>query len=95
MNGKHYDTDALKRIPILHVATRLGVWLVKTGGGTWQQKDGDGLSSLTVFEKTNTFVRFSGKEKGGVSKGSVIDFVMHIKDDPDFKNACAFLADLL
>lgn len=50
------------------------------------------MSSLSIFEKTNTFVRFSGKTVRGVSKGDVIALVMHMRD-VDFKTAIHLLAD--
>lgn len=95
---KKLDLVTLKRIPILTVAERLGVDLVRTGGDTWQEKDKEKrgqVTSLTLFTHTNSFVRFSGKESGGCSKGSVIDFVRHVKNDPDFRSACDFLSTLL
>ena len=87
--------QAIKAVPILMVAERLGVNLVRTGSNTWNQKDGKEVTSLTVFPLTNTFVRFSDKEQGGTSRGSTVDFVMHIRDNPDFKEACEFLSRLV
>ena len=93
-----HDISDLKRVPIREVALRLGVQLVRTGGDTWQEKEAGSrhnVTSLTIFEKTNSFVRFSGKEQGGVSKGSVIDFVRYITENPDVKTACEFLEQFL
>lgn len=90
--------EQVKALPILTVARRLGMRLVKTGAGIWNEKDPDvrgGVTSLTIFEKTNNFVRFSGRQKGGCSKGSVIDLVRHVMDNPDFADAVRFLANLL
>ncbi len=98
MKSQKYDLDRLKRVPILLVAEQLGIRLVKTGADTWQERDGDSkdkVTSLTMFGKTNSFVRFSGKTKGGKDKGSVIDFVMHVTDNPDLNEACAFLSRFL
>ncbi len=98
MKHETFDVPALKRVPILLVAERLGVRVVKTGSDTWQQRPDhsvDKVSSLTIFGKTNTFVRFSGQVRGGCDKGSVIDFVMHVNDDGDFKTACEFLSRFL
>ena len=91
---KTYDLQALKAIPILHVADKLGVRVV-AGSQNIQFPGDDTVSSCAIFTKTNSFVRFSGKERGGCSKGSVIDFVRHCTDNPSFKDACEYLSTLL
>lgn len=87
--------EQLKAIPILQVAQSLGMKLVKTGSGMWQQREIEGsstsCSSLTIFEKTNTFVRFSGTEQGGCSKGTNIDLVRHLHNNSSVHDACEFL----
>lgn len=93
---KHHDLDALKKIPIINVAGKLGLQLIKVGPGVWNEKDAEKpgcVTSLTLFERTNTWKRFSGKERGGVSKGSTIDLVIHVREC-DFKTAISFLASL-
>lgn len=77
------DYAKLRQIPITYVANALKMDLVRTGGGTWQMRDPDNprdVTSLTLFEKTNSFHRFSGKAQGGKSGGSPIDLVMHIQE---------------
>ncbi len=87
----HKDFDALRQIPILEVAHQLGVEAIKTGAGTYAMRDEGEITSLTLFEKTNTWKRFSGKEKGGVSQGSTLDLVMHIHEC-SLKEAAEFLS---
>lgn len=50
------------------------------------------VTSLHIFEKTNSWYRFSGIESGGVHGGSPIDLVMHVHDC-DCEEACKFLTD--
>lgn len=98
MKHPQYDIDDLKRVPILLVAEKLGLLLVKTGTDTWQPRENgarDKVSSLTLFGKTNNFVRFSGQMSGGCDKGSTIDLVMHVTDNSDFKTACEYLMKFL
>ena len=67
----------------MYVADILNLDLIRVGFNTWQMKDPNNPkepSSLTVFEKTNSFYRFSGKDFGGVTGGSPIDLVMHVRD---------------
>lgn len=85
--------DQLKEIPIIRVAEHLGIPLVKTGAATWCMKD-ETITSLTIFEKTNSWHRFSGKTNGGVSSGSNIDLVMHIRNC-DLKESIQLLTNLL
>lgn len=66
----------------------------KMGGGVWNQKsdeDALGVTSLTIFERRNWWIRYSEKTAGGVYKGSVIDLVMHMREC-DFTEACTFLS---
>jgi len=89
------NLDALRRIPILDVAEALGMDLVKEGS-TWAMRDeqtGKGASSLTLFPGSNRWKRWSGIERGGVSAGSVIDLVMHIRDMNDVSEAIQFLSN--
>ncbi|MDO8648681.1 MAG: hypothetical protein Q7R81_02765 [Candidatus Peregrinibacteria bacterium] len=72
--------EALRQIPILRVAEALGVDIVKTGSGTYAMREGREITSLTLFEKTNNWHRFSGKEQGGVSRGSTVDLVIHFRE---------------
>lgn len=77
------DYRRLRQIPILSVASILKMQLVRTGGGTWQMRNPENprdITSLTVFERTNSFFRFSSKEQGGVHGGSPIDIVMHVRN---------------
>lgn len=85
-----HNFNALRQIPILHVAQKLGIDAVKTGTGTYAMREEGQITSLTIFEKTNTWHRFSGKERGGVSRGSTIDLVMHLRDC-SFQQAVEFL----
>jgi len=78
--AKYQDLDALRRIPILQVAQGLGIDLVKTGGGTHAMREEGQVTSLAIFEKTNTWKRFSGKERNGISAGSVLDLVMYFRE---------------
>lgn len=89
------DLENLRRIPILDVAEALGMQLVKEGS-TWAMRDeqtGKGASSLTLFPGTNRWKRWSGIERGGVSRGSVIDLVMHIRDLNDVSDAIEWLSN--
>ncbi len=94
MRKRRINLDAIKKIPIVQVAQCLNINLRKIGGGVWAERDPEqegGVSSLRIFEDSNRFKRFSGKEQGGVSAGSTIDFVMHVKEC-DFKEAISYLA---
>ena len=89
------DFSEYRRIPILHVAQALGIELKRTGSDSWNIKDEHdplGHTSLSISEKRNRWKRWSGKTSGGVSQGSVIDLVMHIRDC-DFKAAIEFLTN--
>jgi hypothetical protein len=76
----HQDLEALRRISILQVAQKLGIDLVKTGGNTYAMREDGQITSLAIFEKTNTWKRFSGKERNGISGGSVLDLVMYFRE---------------
>src|SRR3989344_9455297 len=78
--AKYQNLDALRRIPILQVAQILGINLVKTGGGTHAMREEGQATSLAIFEKTNTWKRFSGKERNGISSGTVLDLVMYFRE---------------
>lgn len=89
------DLDKLRAIPILHVAQALGMELMRTGSGLWNMRDPGNpreAASLTIFEKTNSWYRFSGRSDGGVSGGSQIDLVIHMQEC-DFKTAIQFLSN--
>ncbi len=89
------DCNELRRIPILHVAQALGVELKRTGNDSWNVKDANdplGYTSLSISENKNHWKRWSGKTSGGVSHGSVIDLVMHVRDC-GFKAAIEFLSN--
>ncbi|MFA6039729.1 MAG: hypothetical protein WCV62_02585 [Candidatus Peribacteraceae bacterium] len=88
------DIAELRRISILQAAQALGIELKRTGCGSWHVKDANdpiGYTSLSISESKNFWKRWSGKTSGGVSKGGVIDFVMHIRDC-DFKTAVDILS---
>lgn len=87
---KRPDFAALRGLPILSVAQLLGLSLVKTSSCTYAMRDGREISSLVVFEKTNSWHRFSDKKSGGVSRGSTIDLVSHVRDC-SFREAVEFL----
>ncbi|MFH0770749.1 MAG: hypothetical protein V1926_05250 [Candidatus Peregrinibacteria bacterium] len=87
----HIDCSELRAIPILRVADALGMALVPRGAGVYALREDRQITSLTVFEKTNSWYRFSGKTSGGVSGGSPIDLVMHMQDCP-FQTAISFLS---
>ena len=72
--------NSLRSIRILNVARALRLDIVKTGVGTFAVREDGTITSLVLFEKTNSWKRFSGKEHGGVSQGSPIDLVMHSRD---------------
>ena len=76
----HQDLEELRRISILQVAQKLGIDLVKTGGNTYAMREDGQITSLAIFEKTNTWKRFSGKERNGISGGSVLDLVMYFRE---------------
>ena len=78
--SRYKSLEQLRQIPIVRVAESLGLDVVKTGGGTYAIREGREITSLTLFEKTNTWHRFSGKEQGGVSRGSTIDLVIHCRE---------------
>ncbi len=78
--SRYKSLEQLRQIPIIRVAESLGLDVVKTGGGTYAMREGREITSLTLFEKTNTWHRFSGKEQGGVSRGSTIDLVIHCRE---------------
>lgn len=89
------DLAPLKALSIVEVAHSLGCNLAPCGSGVWGMRDPEQpreLTSLRVFEKTNTFKRFSEKLSGGVSGGDTIAFVQHIQDC-NFKDAIQFLSD--
>jgi len=91
---KRIDHATLRQIPILRVAESLGMELQRTGYQTWNMKDPENPrenSSLAIFENTNSWHRFSGKEQGGVHRGSVIDLVMHMRECV-FRDSCEFLS---
>lgn len=87
------NLETLRLTPILDVAEALGMQLIKEGT-VWAMKDeqGKGASSLTIFPGSNRWKRWSGIERGGVSSGSVIDLVMHIKDTGDVSEAIQWLS---
>lgn len=91
LTSMHKHFDALRQIPILEVAHQIGVEVVKTGTGAFSMRVDGEITSLTLFEKTNTWKRFSGKEQGGVSQGSTLDLVMHIHEC-SLKEAAEFLS---
>tara|TARA_Y100000310_G_C20682873_1_gene817085 strand:- start:546 stop:806 length:261 start_codon:yes stop_codon:yes gene_type:complete len=77
----------------MRVAETLGMSLRKTGYLTWNMRDPEDPrdnSSLTIFEKTNSWHRFSGINHGGVHGGSTIDLVIHIRECT-LQEACDFL----
>lgn len=84
------DYSKLRQIPVLEVAYALHMDIALCGSGCHAMREDGVATSLVLFEKTNTFHRFSGKEQGGVSGGSPIDLVMHIQDC-SFENAVEFL----
>lgn len=87
------DLDRLRTIPILDVADALGMDLMKEGS-TYAMRDPEKrkeASSLTLFPGSNRWKRWSGIERGGVSSGSVIDLVMHVRDLNDVSDAIEWL----
>jgi hypothetical protein len=90
LTSMHCDLDTLRQIPLLEVARTLRLDIVKTGSGAYAMKDAGEITSLVLFEKTNTWNRFSGKEQGGVSHGSPIDLTMHVREC-SLREACEFL----
>lgn len=85
------DYATLRDIPILDVARLLGIDVRRTGAGTHNMREENGLTSLVIFEKTNTWYRYSGKDHGGVTHGSPIDLVMHIREC-SLRDAVLFLS---
>ena len=84
------DYAKLRQLPILDVAHLLQMETVPYGSGSKAMKEDGQITSLVLFEHTNSFHRFSGKEQGGVSGGSPIDLVMHMKEC-SFEEAVEFL----
>ena len=94
MKRPKHDFAELRRIPILRVAEKLGMELKRMGNGVWNMRDANdplGHNSLAISESKNYWKRWSGKTSGGVSQGSVINLVMHIRDC-SFKEAVSFLS---
>lgn len=90
---KKVNLERLREIPILEVAEALGMELMKEGS-TWAMRDPNerkAASSLTIFPGSNRWKRWSGVVRGGVSQGSVIDLVMHMRDNSDLSEAIEFL----
>ena len=85
------DFAVLRSIPILDVARVLGINVARTGAGTYNMREEREITSLVLFEKTNTWFRYSGKEQGSVNHGSTIDLVMHIRECP-LSEAALFLS---
>ena len=91
---RKHDLKHYHELPIIRVAESLGLQLRRTGNGIWNVKDTNdplGYTSLTISEKKNRWKRWSGKISGGVSQGSTIDLVMHVRDCT-FKEALEFLS---
>lgn len=87
--NKKLDIEGIKRIPIMDVAERLGMDLMRTGPNGYAMRDENdhrAASSLQIDVTGNKWKRFSGIEQGGVSQGSVINLVMHY-NDCDFTDA--------
>ncbi len=82
--------DHLRQISILSVAQALRMDLVKVGTGTYALRVEREITSLSISEKWNRWKRWSGKTSGGVSEGSTIDLVMHMRDCT-FQDAVQFL----
>lgn len=88
---KFIDFSRLREIPIVPVAEMLGLEVVKQGSGVWAVKEGNDVTSLRLFESSNRWKRFSGKESNGLSEGSVIDLVISVRGD-DLPTAAKFLS---
>lgn len=74
------DLNQLRAIPILRVADALGIQYGKVGSGLYAMRSTENpgeFTSLHLFERTNSWYRFSGKEQNGVIGGSVIDLVIY------------------
>jgi hypothetical protein len=92
---KHsFDISKIKDTPILDVAERLGVELVGSGS-QYAMKDpfDGGETSLQVDVNGNRWKRFSGITQGGVDGGSVLDLVMHVTDNSNFRDALVWFAN--
>jgi len=86
--SKRIDFSVLRKIPIEHVCNALGIPLKRTGSGVWNVENKDdpkGYTSLTIFESSNRWKRFSSGEGGGT-----IDLVMEWKQC-DLQSAAEFL----
>lgn len=74
---RRIDFSVLRKIPIEQVANALGIPLKRTGSGVWNvasTEDPKGYTSLTIFENSNRWKRFSSGAGGGT-----IDLVMEWK----------------
>ena len=94
--SKMSDSLDIKRLQatgsIIDVANALGMKIKKSGSGVWSlmEEGSNDETSLRLFEKTNTFKRFSEKTSGGCSKGDIVNLVRHVQDC-DFKQAVEWL----
>ncbi len=91
---KRVNFEKLRQIPILNVSERLGIPIVRIGSDLYAMKDPENpkqVSSLTISVTRNRWKRWSGHEVGGVSEGSVIDLVSHIREC-SFADAVEFLS---
>lgn len=86
--ARRIDFSVLRTIPIEQVAHALGITLKRTGSGVWNEQsaeDPKGYTSLTFFENSNRWKRFSSDVGGGT-----IDLVMY-KNNCSLQEAASFL----
>jgi hypothetical protein len=57
LNAAYRDLLTLRRIPILDVARTLSIEIVKTGSGTYAMREEREITSLIIFEKSNSWQR--------------------------------------
>ncbi len=67
----HFDFNRLKEIPIVEVASALGIEVKQKNGGAWCKLRNEKTASCKLYETTNTFCDFGDGNRGG----DTIDFV--------------------
>lgn len=74
-NTAYYELDELKSIPIVDVATALGLEVTTKGGGKWCKVRDERTASCKLYEHTNSYSDF------GIGRaGDTIDFVAYVKE---------------
>jgi hypothetical protein len=96
MRKNHLKFSELRALPIHRVGVALGAQFRKVGPGAWAMVDPEKpktITSLVLLERSNRWKRYSGVTIGGVSEGSVIDLVCHLRDC-SFEEAVGWLSSV-